>query len=89
MVSTEKGKGEQWSCWLQKQPVQLLSELPGGNSHLCWKELSPPYCYSVLRMGKDAGLEAAAVNVLISSAECDIVSEGAVLKAAVMCAVDR
>lgn len=38
MGSTEKVKGQEWelSCLLQNQPLQHLSELPGGNSHLCW-----------------------------------------------------
>lgn len=32
----------QWklNCWLWKLPVQFKSELPGDNSHLCWKKSS-------------------------------------------------
>lgn len=73
MGSTEKGKGQQWelSSLLQKQPVQLLSELPGGNSDLCWKEPFPPYCNTVLEDKQRCWpWSSRKESVLISSVDC-------------------
>lgn len=67
-------KGQQWelSCLLQKQPVQLLSELPGGNNDLCWKEPSPPYCNRVLEDEQRCWpWSNRKESVLVSSVECD------------------
>lgn len=71
--NTEKGKGQQWelSCLLQNQPVQLSSELPGGKSHLCWKESSPPYCNTALEDEQRCWpWSSRKESVLISSVQC-------------------
>lgn len=71
--STEKAQFSllAFSCLLQNQPVQLLSELPGGNSDLCWKEPSPPYCNTVLEDEQRCWPRSSRKeSALISSVEC-------------------
>lgn len=43
-LQKENASSENWTVGPQKQAVQLKSELPGVNSHFCWKKFSPPRC---------------------------------------------
>lgn len=52
--------------------MQLLSELPGGNSHWCWKEPSPSYCNTVLELEQRCWpWSSRKESVLISSVQCE------------------